>query len=87
MIPVVSNVSARPTIKIEEIKENLVRHLYSPVLWEDSVRFMISEGVARFYEIGPGKVLRGLLKRISPEAEVINIEKREDIEGVMIDAA
>jgi len=87
LIPVVSNYTARPQYRVSQIQENLVYQVYSPVKWEDSMRFMLSQGVARFYEIGPGKVLRGLLKRISPEAEVINIEKREGIEGVMIDAA
>jgi [acyl-carrier-protein] S-malonyltransferase len=78
-IPILSNVDARPTNRIERVKENLIRQLYSPVLWEDSVRFMISKNVNRFYEIGPGKILKGLIKRISPDLEVINIEKKEDI--------
>jgi len=79
LIPLISNVDAKPAITVEEIKENLVRQLCSPVLWEDSIRFMISKDINRFYEIGPGKVLKGLLKRILPNVEVINIEKKEDI--------
>jgi len=86
-IPVVSNYTARPQYRVSQIQENLVYQVCSTVKWEDSIRFMLSEGVTRFYEIGPGKVLKGLLKRISPEIEVINIEKREDIEEVTIDAA
>ena len=63
-IPVVSNVDARPHEDADEIRDLLVRQVVSPVLWEDSVRYMIGEGVDEFYEIGPGRVLRGLLKRI-----------------------
>lgn len=78
-IPVISNVDAQPKYEIIRIKESLVKQIYSPVLWEDSINFMLSEGVTKFFEFGPGKVLKGLLKRISPNVEVINIEKKEDI--------
>jgi [acyl-carrier-protein] S-malonyltransferase len=64
-IPVVSNVDATIHTNPEEIGELLVRQVVSPVLWEDSIRKMLDEGVDEFYEIGPGRVLRGLLKRIS----------------------
>ena len=63
-IPMVSNVDAAVHDEPDEIRELLVRQVVSPVLWEDSVRGMIAQGVDEFYEIGPGKVLRGLLKRI-----------------------
>jgi [acyl-carrier-protein] S-malonyltransferase len=78
-IPVVSNVDARPKYKITQIKENLVRQIYSPVLWDDSMKFILSEGIKTFYEIGPGKVLKGLMRKIDPNVEVYNIEKKEDI--------
>lgn len=68
-IPVVSNVDAKPHTKPDEIRELLVRQVISPVLWEDSVRFMLGAGVEVFYEVGPGKVLRGLIKRIDRKAE------------------
>lgn len=64
-IPTVSNVDARPHDDPDEIRELLVRQVISPVLWEDSIRYMLAEGVDEFYEIGPGRVLRGLLKRIN----------------------
>lgn len=64
-IPTVSNVDARPHDDPDEIRELLVRQVVSPVLWEDSIRYMLAEGVDEFYEIGPGRVLRGLLKRIN----------------------
>ena len=63
-IPVVSNVDARTHDDPDEIRELLVRQVVSPVLWEESIRLMLERGVDEFYEIGPGKVLRGLLKRI-----------------------
>jgi [acyl-carrier-protein] S-malonyltransferase len=64
-IPTVSNVDARPHDDPDEIRELLVRQVINPVLWEDSIRYILAEGVDEFYEIGPGRVLRGLLKRIN----------------------
>ncbi len=78
-LPVVSNVTAKPVINPEEIKANLIKQVSSSVYWEDSMRFMLSEGVNRFFEFGPGKVLKGLMRRIDENAQVINIEKKEDI--------
>jgi [acyl-carrier-protein] S-malonyltransferase len=64
-IPVVSNVDARPHTDPEEIRQLLVQQVLQPVRWEDSINFMLGEGCTDFYEVGPGKVLKGLLKRIS----------------------
>ncbi len=63
-IPVVSNVDAKPHSDPEEIRQVLVRQVTQPVLWEDSVRWLLAHEVDSFFEIGPGKVLKGLLKRI-----------------------
>jgi [acyl-carrier-protein] S-malonyltransferase len=63
-IPVVSNVDAATHEDPDELRDLLVRQVISPVLWEDSMQAMLSRGVTEFYEIGPGRVLRGLLKRI-----------------------
>lgn len=63
-VPVVSNVDARAHNDPAEIRSLLVKQVVSPVLWEKSLRQMIDGGVDSFYEIGPGRVLRGLLKRI-----------------------
>lgn len=71
----ISNVTAKPAAGAEEIRQNLVKQMYSPVLWEESVRFMAKEGVSRFYEIGPNRVLKGILRKIDPSLEVINIGK------------
>jgi len=66
-IPVVSNVDARPHDDPEEIRQLLLRQLLNPVRWEDSVRYLLAEGFDRFYEVGPGNVLRGLMRRINPK--------------------
>jgi len=76
---VISNVTAKPFLSVEEIKNNLVKQVSSSVLWEDSIRFILGKGVNSFYEFGPGKVLKGLMRRIDPSAQVKNIEKKEDI--------
>ncbi|MBL8850509.1 MAG: ACP S-malonyltransferase, partial [Planctomycetaceae bacterium] len=64
-IPVISNVDAQPHPVPADIKDILVRQVISPVRWEDSIRSILDQGIDEFYEIGPGKVLTGLLKRIS----------------------
>lgn len=79
-VPVVSNCGAVPVKGKEEIKENMVLQLTSPVLWEDSVNFMLQEGVTTFIEVGPGKVLSGLVKRISKESRIINISDAVSVE-------
>ncbi len=61
----VSNVDARTHTDPAELKEILVRQVISPVRWEDSMRYMLETGIDEFYEIGPGRVLTGLLKRIN----------------------
>jgi [acyl-carrier-protein] S-malonyltransferase len=72
-IPVVSNVDAAPHDDPEEIRSLLVRQVVSPVLWEDSVRYLMAEGYDQFYEIGPGRVLKGLLKRIDRKVVCQNV--------------
>jgi [acyl-carrier-protein] S-malonyltransferase len=63
-IPVISNVDAKPHDDPEKIRELLVRQVLQPVRWEDSMRYLLQEGFDQFYEVGPGRVLRGLLRRI-----------------------
>jgi len=82
-IPLVSNIDARPASKITAIKDNLVKQIYGPVMWEDSMVYMLSQGVDRFIEFGPGKVLKGLMRKIRPEAQVSSIEKIEDLDSVL----
>ena len=68
--PLVSNVDATPRTSGAEIRRTLARQIVSPVQWEASVRRMLAEGVDRFIEVGPGKVLAGLIRRVRPEARV-----------------
>ncbi len=78
-VPIISNYSALPQYKVMQIKENLIYQIYKSVRWEESMRFMLSQGVTNFIEFGPGKVLKGLMRRIDSNAQVVNVEKKEDI--------
>lgn len=78
-IPVISNYTALPQLKADQIKMNLVKQIYCSVRWEESVRYILSQGVTKFVEIGPGKVLKGLMRKIDSTATVYNIEKKDDI--------
>jgi len=78
-IPVYTNVTAEPVTRADEIRELLYRQLSSPVRWEESVRNMVRDGAGRFLEVGPGKVLQGLVKRIDPAVETSGVDKYGDI--------
>lgn len=79
-VPVVANVTARPVQNGAEIAELLVRQVYSPVLWEDSVSWLLSQGVDTFVEIGPGSVLTGLIKKIDKSARLFNVSGLDSLE-------
>ena len=83
MIPVVNNADAKLLRSAEEIKPSLVRQLSSPLLWEDSVKTMSDSGVDIFIEVGPGKVLSGLIKRIAPEAKIFHVENVESLNNTL----
>lgn len=72
-VPVWSNVDARPHTDPAEIAPLLVKQVLSPVRWEETVRGLLAEGVEQFYEVGPGRVLAGLLKRVQRSAACINV--------------
>jgi len=78
-IPVVTNVEAEPNGSKDRVKGLLVTQVSHPVRWEESIRRMIREGIERVFEIGPGKVLTGLMKRIDSNVEAKNLE---DIQGL-----
>jgi len=73
-IPVVSNVDAQPHSDHEEIRAILVKQVLQPVLWETSMKNLLEQGFDTFYEVGPGRVLRGLLRRIERKAVCHNLE-------------
>jgi [acyl-carrier-protein] S-malonyltransferase len=76
-VPVIGNVTAEPMTEASEFKKRLVEQLYSPVLWEDSVVKMLELGVDTFIEIGPGKVLSGLVKKVDRSAKTFAIYDAE----------
>ena len=75
---IVSNVTATSEREPEVIKRLLVEQIYSKVRWRESILFMKNNGVNEFFEIGPGKVLSGLIKRIMKEAKSFNINTIDD---------
>ena len=72
-IPLINNAEAKPLKKNEDVRSSLIRQLPSPVLWEQSVQKMAEMGIKTFVEVGPGKVLAGLVKRILPDAGIFNV--------------
>jgi [acyl-carrier-protein] S-malonyltransferase len=78
-IPIIANVTAQPLSDIDSVKEELLKQLRSCIQWQRSVENMANSGVNTFYEIGPGRVLGGLIKRINPELQTFNISGIEDI--------
>ncbi|CDR60303.1 ACP S-malonyltransferase [Staphylococcus schweitzeri] len=79
--PVVQNVNAQGETDKEVIKLNMVKQLYSPVQFIKSTEWLINQGVDHFIEIGPGKVLSGLIKKINRDVKVTSIQTLEDVKG------
>ncbi|MEI4831059.1 MULTISPECIES: ACP S-malonyltransferase [Bacillus] len=82
-VPVVANVTADCITRKEDIQEKLIEQLYSPVLWYPSIERMVELGVDTFIEIGPGKVLAGLMKSIAPSAKVYAIYDEETMKDTI----
>lgn len=78
--PVYANVTAKPTINSDEIRNLLFEQVTAPVRWEETIQNMVIDGVEEFFEIGPGKVLQGLVKRIAPQIKCTSIDKFSDVE-------
>ncbi len=78
--PVYANVTAKPVFSKEEIKSYLFEQVTSPVRWEETINNMAADGIEEFYEIGPGKVLQGLVKRINPDFKCTTIDKFSEAE-------
>ena len=79
--PVVQNVNAKGETDAEVIKRNMVKQLYSPVQFIQSTEWLINQGVDHFIEIGPGKVLSGLIKKINRDVKITSIQTLEDVKG------
>lgn len=82
-IPVITNVDASATTESSDFRVKMPKQIYSSVHWTQTIQKMVSDGVEIFVEIGPGKVLAGLNKKIAPEAKVFNIFDKESLESTI----
>lgn len=82
-VKLVANTTAEVLKNVDEIKEEIYKQSFGPVRWVETIQKLKAEGVTQIYEIGPGKVLAGLIKKIDKEIQVKNIEKLEDFENIM----
>lgn len=82
-VKLIANTTADILTSVEDIKEEIYAQSFGPVKWIDTVKKMKEQGVTTIYEIGPGKVLSGLIKKIDKEFEIKNIEKLEDLQNIM----
>ena len=82
-IPVYANVTAKPVQKTEEIRTMLSEQVTSPVRWDETIANMSANGASAFTEIGPGKVLQGLVKRIAPGVAIFGVETAVNISSIM----
>jgi [acyl-carrier-protein] S-malonyltransferase len=82
-VPVVANVDGRPNRDAGRVRDLLVRQVSSPVRWQECVRALAGEGIDTFVEVGPGKVLSGLVKRIVPSAATHNVEDPASLEAFL----
>ena len=81
---IISNVTSLETTEPNQIKELLIKQIENPVRWRESVIYMINKGVTKFVEIGPGKVLSGLVKRIDKSVTIVSINELDDLQGVKL---
>lgn len=79
--PVITNVDAEITSKVDDFKAKMPKQIYSSVYWTQTIQKMVEEGVDTFVEIGPGKVLAGLVKKIAPEVMVYNVYDKATLEA------
>jgi [acyl-carrier-protein] S-malonyltransferase len=82
-VSIIGNTTAQPLTTAESVKEELLRQLCNCVQWQRSVEYMVSDGVPTFIELGPGKVLAGLIKRIDKDVKIVNIGDADAIRSIM----
>lgn len=80
-VPIIANTSALPLTTAESVKEELLAQICSCVQWQRSIEYMVAQGVTSFYEIGPGRVLTGLVRRINREVSAVNISTAGAVEN------
>jgi [acyl-carrier-protein] S-malonyltransferase len=83
VIPVVNNADAMFLNDGDSVKKSLIRQLNNPLLWEDSIRAIFDSGIDTFIEVGPKRVLSGLIKRIEPSAKMFNVEDMKSLENTL----
>jgi len=83
IVPVISNVTAQPHNSSPEISVRLVEQITSSVLWENSMRYLLSQGFTRFIELGPGAALGGFMKRIDKSAQMLNVADAASLEATV----
>lgn len=83
VVPVIANVSTEVLTSPEQIRSSLIQQVSGSVRWEQSIRRMIEQGVTQFVEVGPGKVLSGLIKKINREVQVVNVEDQASLENAL----
>jgi len=79
-VPVITNVDAKPTIQSSEFAAKMADQIYSSVYWKQTIAYMVEQGVDTFIEIGPGKVLSGMVKKISRTSRTFNINNSQSLE-------
>ena len=82
-VPIIGNTTAQPLTTANSVKEELLRQLCNCVQWQHSVEYMVSDRVSTFIELGPGKVLAGLIKRIDKDVKIVNIGDADAIRNIM----
>ncbi len=82
-VPIIANTTAQPLTTAEQVKAELLNQLCNSVQWQPSIEYMINDGVSSFIEIGPGKVLTGLIKRINKNVNTLNIGDAEAIKSLI----
>jgi len=75
----INNAEAKPIRTAADVRTSLVRQLSRPVLWEESVQALVKMGIHTLVEVGPGRVLSGLAKRITPELRLFNVQDRTSL--------
>ena len=83
LIPIIANTTAQPLTTAEQVKTELLSQLCNSVQWQRSVEYMVNDGVSIFIEIGPGKVLSNLIRRINKDVKTLNIGDAEAIRNIV----
>ena len=85
LTPIIANTTAQPMTTAESIKEELLRQLCNGIQWQRSIEYMVNDGASTFVEIGPGKVLTGLIKRIDKNVKTFNVGDAQAVRNIVIE--